>query len=260
MSKPTDFPAVTTPPANAKLVVVDPDDPTDDAAGSDKILALADAILKLATTDLSATGTPTAGDTVQTVLGKLANGSVDLAGFLPLSAGATKELTDSLYVKNNTLAIRSPDRAAGVVFNDGFPFFQEHTGVWAGLYGNILRLRNDVALGFSSGTVWNNAVDVQLRRDDAGVFAMRNGANAHALRVYGNYTDASNYERLSLSADGAGNVTIAAETLGDGTDDVAINLTPAGNGNIIMGSLPTSDPTVAGALWNDSGTLKVSAG
>ena len=25
-------------------------------------------------------------------------------------------------------------------------------------------------------------------------------------------------------------------------------------------NLPTSDPTVAGALWNDSGTVKVSSG
>ena len=32
------------------------------------------------------------------------------------------------------------------------------------------------------------------------------------------------------------------------------------NNNIIMPNLPTSDPTIAGALWNDSGTLKVSAG
>jgi len=32
------------------------------------------------------------------------------------------------------------------------------------------------------------------------------------------------------------------------------------DGNVIMGGLPTSDPNTAGQLWNDSGTLKVSAG
>ena len=32
------------------------------------------------------------------------------------------------------------------------------------------------------------------------------------------------------------------------------------NDNILLPSLPTSNPTVAGALWNDSGTLKISAG
>jgi len=30
--------------------------------------------------------------------------------------------------------------------------------------------------------------------------------------------------------------------------------------NVLLPSVPTSDPTVAGALWSDSGTLKVSAG
>lgn len=29
---------------------------------------------------------------------------------------------------------------------------------------------------------------------------------------------------------------------------------------VIMSGLPTADPTVAGQLWNDAGTLKVSAG
>ena len=29
---------------------------------------------------------------------------------------------------------------------------------------------------------------------------------------------------------------------------------------VISTSLPTSDPTVAGQLWNDAGTVKVSAG
>lgn len=30
--------------------------------------------------------------------------------------------------------------------------------------------------------------------------------------------------------------------------------------NIIMSDLPTSDPKIKGALWNDNGTLKISAG
>lgn len=31
-------------------------------------------------------------------------------------------------------------------------------------------------------------------------------------------------------------------------------------GTVILPNLPTVDPVVAGALWNDAGTLKVSAG
>ena len=32
------------------------------------------------------------------------------------------------------------------------------------------------------------------------------------------------------------------------------------SGNVIFTGLPTSDPSVAGALWNSTGTLTVSAG
>lgn len=32
------------------------------------------------------------------------------------------------------------------------------------------------------------------------------------------------------------------------------------NGNVFVPNLPTSDPLVAGQLWNDAGTLKVSSG
>ena len=46
---------------------------------------------------------------------------------------------------------------------------------------------------------------------------------------------------LTLSANGTG----------------AVAITPA---KIMMSNLPTSDPSNAGQLWNDSGTLKVSAG
>ena len=49
-----------------------------------------------------------------------------------------------------------------------------------------------------------------------------------------------------------------------GTADTAISFTTAVkievDGGIVMSALPTADPTNAGELWNDSGTLKVSAG
>ena len=36
------------------------------------------------------------------------------------------------------------------------------------------------------------------------------------------------------------------------------NVTLSGTANVII--IPTTDPGVAGAIWNDAGTLKVSAG
>ena len=57
-----------------------------------------------------------------------------------------------------------------------------------------------------------------------------------------------------------GNVTgtltgpVAATTL------TASGVVSLSNASISMTALPTSNPTVAGRLWNDGGTLKVSAG
>ena len=74
--------------------------------------------------------------------------------------------------------------------------------------------------------------DVILLGDAAGVLALRNGTNAQTLRVYGTYTDSSNYERLSLSTTAGSGVTIAAETLGTGADNLHLVLQSAGTGLI----------------------------
>ena len=42
--------------------------------------------------------------------------------------------------------------------------------------------------------------------------------------------------------------------------DGSLTITIASGKNLIITSLPTSDPSVAGALWSDSLTVKVSAG
>ena len=47
---------------------------------------------------------------------------------------------------------------------------------------------------------------------------------------------------------------VAATTL------TASGVTSLTNASISMTALPTSDPGVAGRLWNDAGTVKVSAG
>jgi hypothetical protein len=47
---------------------------------------------------------------------------------------------------------------------------------------------------------------------------------------------------------------VAATTL------TASGVASLSNASISMTALPTTDPAVAGRLWNDAGTLKVSAG
>ena len=62
------------------------------------------------------------------------------------------------------------------------------------------------------------------------------------------------FQTVSVNAT-TGAVTVTS-TLGATTS--ITNLTASGT--VILSGLPTSDPVVAGQLWNDAGTLKVSAG
>jgi hypothetical protein len=57
--------------------------------------------------------------------------------------------------------------------------------------------------------------DTFLAPDGPGLLAQRNGTNAQTFRLYGTYTDASNYERLQLALGGV--VDIASQAAGTGT-------------------------------------------
>ena len=53
-----------------------------------------------------------------------------------------------------------------------------------------------------------------------------------------------------------GTITVGTTVASDIT--VGGDLTAAGTANVIV--IPTSDPGVAGAIWNNGGTLSISAG
>lgn len=102
------------------------------------------------------------------------------------------------------------------------------------------------AVGWSDSTTAAGAVDLKLHRDAANTLAQRNGANAQAKRIYGTYTDASNYRRVAIAMTTGGVASIAPEGAGTGA-----------SGNVLhISGLPTSNPG-AGILWNDAGTVKV---
>lgn len=68
--------------------------------------------------------------------------------------------------------------------------------------------------------------------------------------------DATDY--LKVTGNGATR-KVVLEASNDDEDNVSLELRRKGTGAIIL-NLPTTDPSVAGALWSDSGTVKVSAG
>jgi hypothetical protein len=84
-------------------------------------------------------------------------------------------------------------------------------------------LRNEGLWLSSDGTIaWNtgqayppSGEDLKLVRDTAGVLALRNGTNPQTLRVYGAYTDASNY-RYAFIKGTSGGIRIGAEGAGTG--------------------------------------------
>jgi len=96
------------------------------------------------------------------------------------------------------------------------------------------------------------------------------------LFLYNSYTNASNWERGAVTwvsnvleiytqRNGTGSARpIIFRTNGGNRLQIGgagtIIATLAANQNFIIAGLPTANPNVAGALWNDGGTVKVSAG
>jgi len=99
--------------------------------------------------------------------------------------------------------------------------------------------------------------DVRLNRDAAAQLALRNGTTAQRMHIYGTYTDSSNYERLSLSTTAGSGVTIAAETLGTGADNLDITLTPTGTGKVKFpsGSVDQAGNIVASSFYHSGSTM-----
>lgn len=87
-------------------------------------------------------------------------------------------------------------------------------------------------LGLGASTT---SPDVIAIRDAANTLAQRNGANDQAFRVYGLYTDTSNYHYGSLAMSDTA-LTISTQTAGTGVDNLNIVLAPSGTGGVSAGS------------------------
>jgi hypothetical protein len=90
-------------------------------------------------------------------------------------------------------------------------------------------------LGFTSGGA-SAGVDTILTRDAANTLAQRNSTNAQTYNLYNTYTDASNYERLSVGWS-ANTLTIQNQKAGTGLDrnlTLSSSANTAVNGNQIL--------------------------
>lgn len=106
----------------------------------------------------------------------------------------------------------------------------------------------------STGGVGIGGSDVLLRRDAANALAVRNGANAQTMNIYGTFTDGSNYERLAVVSTAGSLFTIVAQTAGTGGDNLGITLQTAGTGELNLKIAGTQYLTLGGGassgIWN----------
>ena len=132
--------------------------------------------------------------------------------------------------------------------------------------GNVT-FNNEVGIGSMSGqtidsTVHIRAADAEITlqrigdENTPGIIFQSNGGNARA-RIYMDGTDGTNKEIVFANKVNT-TMTERFRVLLDGAK-VSGNLEVTG-AEIDFTALPTSDPSVAGRLWNDSGAVKVSAG
>lgn len=115
----------------------------------------------------------------------------------------------------------------------------------------------EIRLGSTTTIAWRSTVrtdaganDLILLRDAANTLAQRNGTNAQAFRIYGTYTDASNYERATLSyVSGSGLYRLESEAAGTGVvRDMTLaagsaggQITAQSSGIILFGKRGTGD-------------------
>lgn len=116
------------------------------------------------------------------------------------------------------------------------------------------------------GTSWASVTpDVYLYRDSANTFAQRNGTNAQTFRLYGTFTDTSNYRRLAVSSTTAGRFTLASQGLGTGAsgNELALaspvitpsaSVTPSTNGDLVFEA--TSDTSLTIKYKGSDGTVR----
>ena len=108
-------------------------------------------------------------------------------------------------------------------------------------------LSSDYYLGWSGlagATGASGTKDVRLYRDATATLALRNGTAAQTFNLYNSYTDASNYSRLVMYADGSANYYIGTQKAGTGNSASLFVGTGAGAGVAGNGALTLAGSSV----------------
>lgn len=202
---------------------------------------------------------------LNTALGAFPITALAGTGYVPLAGGTMtgRILLDSTESTGGIAGADSPSGAALIIRGGTIEFFNSG-GSRTGLFASTGFRNNSVGeYGWSSSTDGAVASDLKIVRDAAATLAQRNGTTQQIFRLYNTYTDANNYERLTLTGVAGTSVNITAETLGTGGDDLDIVLTPAGDGRsrFITGAWIGNFPTYATSInIDDYGVSVIASG
>jgi len=152
---------------------------------------------------------------------------------------------------NNSVALGNTSSAGFGINGDASPAIVVGSSERFSVSASILALQNDANFGisFSSGLAFQ--ADTFIRRDGTGnTLAMRNGTSNQTLRLYRTFTDASNHERLAITATGTTRFGILVQNAGTGSArslEVSFYTSAAD---------PTSTDITSGcfSVWKNSGT------
>lgn len=125
---------------------------------------------------------------------------------------------------------------------------QEYLFFGASVQTGIYDSNGVFSVNCSTGSIRLGASSIKtyLVPELADTLAQRNGANGQTLRLYGNYSTASDFRRLKMAMSLAGVAEIKPEDGG----------TYAGSTVLHISGLPTSNPG-PGILWNNGGVVNV---
>jgi hypothetical protein len=123
-----------------------------------------------------------------------------------------------------------------------------------------------VAIGDGANTASGTVEAIAVGNDAVGAnsyaIAIGGDANASGLRsiAIGNNVTAITDDAVTIGSSVAGRLTY--DTTNDWTFGAGVTMTDltASGATVVFSNLPTTDPLNAGQLWNDLGTLKISAG
>jgi hypothetical protein len=121
---------------------------------------------------------------------------------------------------------------------------------WAAFDANGIYIRSNAAFRWSTSATDPYATQLALFADAADTLAQRRSTNAQTYRLYGTYSDASNYRRLAISSTTAGAFTINAEGAGTGASGNTLELQTGGTTRLTIGTTGTATftGTISGSV------------